>query len=176
MLRFHDGRLMALTDTNGGERNEHPLDIVERLASVYDWSFDRAGDDEIAITVEGRWASYHVAFTWLDQMEALHVACAFDLKVPERKRADVMDLMSRINELLWIGHFDIWSEDEVVMFRHSLILAGGAEPNGAQCQTLLQLAVEACDRHYQAFQFVMWSGKTPAEALAATMFETVGEA
>ena len=167
---------MTVTNIDDIERNEHPLDIVERLASLHDWTFDRAGDDEIAITVEGSWTSYQVAFTWLEQMEALHVACAFDLRVPERRRVEIMDLMSRINELLWVGHFDIWSENSVVMFRHSLVLSGGAEPNGAQCEALLTLAVDACDRHYQAFQFVLWSGKTPAEALAAAMFETVGEA
>ena len=34
----------------------NPLDIVERLASVNDWSFERASDDEITILVTGRWA------------------------------------------------------------------------------------------------------------------------
>jgi hypothetical protein len=62
------------------------------------------------------------------------------------------------------------------MFRHSLLLAGGAEPNGHQCQALLKVAVEACDRYYQAFQFLLWAGKSPADALASAMFETVGEA
>ncbi|MGV8841182.1 MAG: YbjN domain-containing protein, partial [Bauldia sp.] len=36
--------------------------------------------------------------------------------------------------------------------------------------------IEACERYYQAFQFVVWAGKTAAEALATVMFETVGEA
>jgi hypothetical protein len=166
---------MALIDSFS-DRSEHPLDIVERLAHLRDWHFDRAGDDEIAITIAGRWTSYDVAFTWLEDIEALHVACAFDLKIPERKRTEITDLMSRINEQLWIGHFDMWSETDVVMFRHSLMLSGGAEPSGAQCEALLSLAVDSCDRHFQAFQFVLWSGRSASEALAVTMFETVGEA
>ena len=56
-----------------------PLDVVERLAAFNDWSFDRAGDDEITILITGRWADYHVSFTWMDDIEALHLACAFDL-------------------------------------------------------------------------------------------------
>jgi hypothetical protein len=167
---------MSLSDSFHNDRSEHPLDIVERLASLRDWNFDRAGDDEIAITIGGRWTSYDVAFTWLEDIEALHVACAFDLKIPDRKRPEITDLMSRINEQLWIGHFDMWSETDVVMFRHTLMLSGGAEPIGAQCEALLSLAIESCDRHFQAFQFVLWSGKSASEALAATMFETVGEA
>lgn len=167
---------MSLTDSLEHERAEHPLDIVERLAHHKDMTFERSGDDEIAISVEGRWATYDVAFTWLDGIEALHVACAFDLKIPERRRGEIADLMSRINEQLWIGHFDMWSETDVVMFRHSLMLSGGVEPSVAQCEALMNLAIDTCDRHYQAFQFVLWSGKSPEDALAVTMFETVGEA
>lgn len=158
------------------ERNEHPLDIVERLASVHDWSFDRADVNEISVAVAGSWGDYQIAFTWLDELEALHIACAFDLKIPQRRRADMLELLSLINEQLWVGHFDLWPSEDVVMFRHSLLLAGGAEPNGRQCETLLKVATQACDRYYQSFQFVLWAGKSPREAMEGAMFETVGHA
>jgi hypothetical protein len=90
-----------------GARRVNPVDVVEHLAGLNDWSFDRPGDDEITISIDGRWTSYHAAFTWLDDLEALHLACAFDLKVPERRRNSVLDLISQLNEQLWIGHFDI---------------------------------------------------------------------
>ena len=158
------------------DRAEHPLDVVERLASLRDWIFDRAETDEMSVSVSGQWTDYHVAFTWIEDVEALHVACAFDLKVPERRRPEVLQLVSRINEQLWVGHFDLWSSENVVMFRHSLILAGGAEPTHAQCETMLRVSVEACERYFQAFQFVMWAGKTSREALDSVLFETEGEA
>lgn len=158
------------------ERSEHPLDVIERLASFNAWIFDRAGENEISVAVAGHWCEYDVAFTWLDDMEALHVACAFDLKTPSRKRADILELVSLINEQLWVGHFDLWVGEDVVMFRHALLLAGGAEPNGRQCETLLKVAIEACDRYFQAFQFVLWAGRTPRESLDGVMFETRGHA
>jgi len=158
------------------ERAEHPVDIVERLAAVNEWSFDREDQDEISISVAGRCADYHVAFTWLADLEALHVACAFDLKVAERRRAEVLSLVSLINEQLWVGHFDIWTSDDVIMFRHALLLAGGAEPKSQQCEAVLKIAVEACERYYQAFHFVVWAARSAREALAGAMFETVGEA
>ena len=71
-----------------------PLDVVERLAAFNDWSFDRAGDDEITILITGRWADYQVSFTWMDDIEALHLACAFDLKVPEPRRSEVLALIA----------------------------------------------------------------------------------
>ena len=157
-------------------RAEHPVDVVERLAAVNQWSFDREDEDEISISVDGGWASYHIAFTWLEDLESLHVACAFDLKVPDRRRNEVLALVAMINEQLWVGHFDLWSTDSVVMFRQALVLTGGAAPNAAQCEATLANAVSACERHYQAFQFVVWAGKSAREALDGAMFETVGQA
>ena len=157
-------------------RAEHPVDVVERIASFHDWAFDRDDEDEISISVAGGYCDYHVAFTWLSDVEALHVGCAFDLKVPERRKAEVLALVALINEQLWIGHFDLWSTQTVVMFRHSLLMAGGADPDGRQCEAILKMAVETCDRYYQAFQFVVWAGKSAREALDGAMFETEGEA
>ena len=158
------------------DRLEHPLDVVERLASLRDWIFDRAETDEMSVSVSGSWADYHIAFTWIEDVEALHVACAFDLKVPERRRQEVLQLLSYINEQLWVGHFDLWSSENVVMFRNALLLAGGAEPTQGQCETMLRVAVTACERYFQAFQFVIWAGKSAREALDSVLFETEGSA
>ena len=158
------------------DRSEHPLDVVERLAAIREWIFDRAETDEMSVSVNGRWADYHIAFSWIEDVEAMHVACAFDLKVPDRRRPEVLQLVSSVNEQLWVGHFDLWSSENVVMFRHSLLLTGGAEPTDGQCEMLLKTAVEACERYFQAFQFVIWAGKTAREALDAVLFETEGQA
>ena len=166
---------MSLIDIAEGHRL-NPLDVVERLAAGNDWSFERAGDDEITIVVGGRWSDYQVSFTWMHDIEALHLACAFDLKVPDRRRTEVQTLIAFINEQLWIGHFDLWTNDGMVMFRHALVLAGGVEATSPQCQALLSSALEACEGYFPAFQFVVWAGKPAREALDASMFETSGEA
>ena len=75
------------------------------------------------------------------QVEALHIACAFDLKVPERRRSEVLQLVSLVNEQLWLGHFDLWSSESVVMYRHALLLSGGAEPTEEQAAALVKAAV-----------------------------------
>jgi hypothetical protein len=158
------------------EQRINPLDVVERLAAVNDWSFERACDDEITILVAGRWSEYQVSYTWMGDIEALHLACAFDLKVPERRRTDVLQLVALINEQMWVGHFDLWINEGIVMFRHALVLNGGVEASGKQCEALLGNALDACERYFTAFQFVVWAGKGAREALDATMFETSGEA
>ena len=48
--------------------------------------------------------------------------------------------------------------------------------NSQLFEDLLDIAVEACERFFPAFQFVIWAGKTAREAIDAAMFETAGEA
>jgi len=166
---------MSLIDI-AQERQSHPVDVIEQIAALNDWSFERAGDDEITVSIAGSWADYHVSFSWMEDNEAIHLACAFDLKVPEARKLEVMRLLTAVNEQMWIGHFDLWSAEGVVLYRQALLLSGGAEPNASQVERLLVTAIEACDRYFQAFQFVVWAGKNAGEALETVLFETAGEA
>jgi hypothetical protein len=164
---------MSLADH---EEQNNPVDVVERLAAGHEWAFDRASDDEVTLLIGGRWTDYQVSFTWMPHIESLHLACGFDLKVPDRRRADVLELAALINEQLWVGHFDIWFNHGIIMFRHALVLTGGITAADSQCEMLLGMALDSCERHFQAFQFVLWAGKNAREALESTMFETRGEA
>jgi hypothetical protein len=153
-----------------------PLDAVEHMASTNNWPFERAGEDEIALHVTGRWTNYQVSFTWMNDIEALHLACAFDMKVPDPRLNDVQTLVALINEQMWIGHFDVWMRNGMVMFRHALVLAGGMTASDRQCQAVLGTALDSCERYYPAFQFVVWAGKSAREAMDSAMFDTCGEA
>ncbi|MCE1238255.1 MAG: YbjN domain-containing protein [Hyphomicrobiales bacterium] len=158
------------------ERHANPVDVIEHVAALEDWSFERSGDDEITVSIAGGWCDYHVSVSWMEEVEALHLACAFDLKVTDQRRAEVMRLLTLVNEQMWLGHFDLWSGEGVVMYRHALLLAGGAEPSAKQIGAMLVGAIDACDRYYQAFQFVVWAGRTAQEALEGALFETAGNA
>jgi hypothetical protein len=153
----------------------NPLEVVEHLAAGNNWPFERAGEDEVAIIVTGRWTNYQISFTWMSEIEALHLACAFDMRIGEIRLTEVQSLVSMINEQLWIGHFDIWQKNGVVMFRHALLLAG-VNASGRQCEAVLGAALDACERYFPAFQFVVWAGKSAREAMDSAMFETSGEA
>jgi hypothetical protein len=166
---------MSIIELARDERSS-PLEVVERVAATNHWPFERAGEDEIALDVTGRWTDYQVSFTWMSGIEALHLACAFDMKVPEPRLAEVQALVALINEQMWIGHFDVWLQNGVVMFRHALVLAGGVAASDRQCEAVLGSALDSCERYYPAFQFVVWAGKSARDAMDAVMFETSGEA
>jgi hypothetical protein len=154
----------------------NPLDRVERVAERRHWTFDRTNPHEVTMLVEGAWGDLQVSMNWRDDVETLHVACTFDARVPPPRREEMARLIALINEQLLHGHFDLWQADGSLVFRNNLILSGGAEANDAQCEALIRLAVEICQRYFPAVQFVVWAGRTAAEALESSLFETLGEA
>jgi len=158
------------------ETADNPIAVVESMALRNDWSFERNVEDELAIAVAGRCANYQVSFTWMDTIKVLHLACAFEVKIPEPRLAEIQQLIAKINEQMWVGHFDVWGQNGTVMFRHSLLLDGGVSTSDRQCEAVLGRALDACEHYYPAFQFVIWAGKSAREAMDAVMFVTSGKA
>ena len=166
---------MSHLDITTDSRNS-PLAVVEEIAASNNWSFERSAEDEVTILSRGQWTDYQLSFTWMDEIDALHLACAFDMKVPEARRGEVQRLVASINEQLWVGHFDVWPATGSIMYRQTLLLPSGLSASPAQCELMLDGALHACERYYPALQFVVWAGKTASEAMTAAMFDTEGEA
>jgi hypothetical protein len=62
------------------------------------------------------------------------------------------------------------------LFRHGALLGVGGTLTLDQAQLLVETAIDECERFYPVFQFVLWGGKSPTEAIAASLIETRGEA
>jgi hypothetical protein len=62
------------------------------------------------------------------------------------------------------------------LFRHGALLGAGGVLTLDQAQILVETAIDECERFYPVFQFVLWGGKSPAEAISASLIETRGEA
>jgi hypothetical protein len=159
-----------------GENAANPLDALERIVGDNDWAFDRRSEGEMAAEAPGKWCDYGLYFSWSREISAMHFTCAFDLKVPANRRAALYELLALANEKLWIGHFGMDSDDGMPLFRHSVLLRGARGASAESLEDMVDIAITECERFYPAFQFVLWGGKTPADALAAAMLECVGEA
>lgn len=154
----------------------NPLDVVEQVVSANDWAFDRRNEDEMAVEVPGKWCDYSLYFAWRQDAGALHFTCAFDMRVQPAKRRDTHDLLAQVNERMWLGHFALWADEGVPMFRHAVLLRGHGAASSEQIEDLVDIALSECERFYPAFQFVLWGGKSPDDAIAAALLDTVGEA
>ncbi|GEO80317.1 type III secretion system chaperone family protein [Pararhodospirillum oryzae] len=153
----------------------NPIDLIETIAACKDWTFERRGDQEMAAEVPGHWCDYGLFFAWSEDLDALHFSCAFDMRTPKARRSEILELLALLNERLWLGHFALWTETGIPMFRHTVLLTG-QDLNRATVEELVEIAIGECERFYPAFQFAIWGGKSAQEAIDAALLETVGEA
>lgn len=167
---------MTLSVMLNEEPPANPIDIVEQLVTANDWAFDRRSDEEMAVEVPGQWCDYSLYFAWREDVAALHFTCAFDMKVPAAKKAGIYELMALLNEKLWLGHFGLWADEGIPLFRHSVLMRGQTGASLEAIEDLVDIALSECERFYPAFQFVIWGGKSAIEAVAASLLDTIGEA
>src|SRR5215467_16315479 len=153
----------------------NPIDLVEEFVIAHDWAHDRASEEELVVEISGRWCDYRLYFVWQEEISALHFSCGFDMKVSKGRRGAVYELLALANEKLWLGHFDLSAEERVPVFRHTLLLRGVAMASAEQVEDLIVIALAECERFYPAFQLVLSSGESAAQAITAAMTDPVGE-
>ena len=157
------------------DQSLHPLDLIEEMIAMRDWAQERTRRDELLAEIGGRWCDYHAVFSWIDEIGALQLTCAFDMRTPPEKRDSVHELLAVLNERLGIGHFDVGSQDGLPAYRHALLLRGGGL-SAEQVEDMVDIAVHELDRFYPAFQYVVWGNQSAHAAVSSIMFDTVGEA
>lgn len=159
-------------------QDDSPIDVLESHFEAHDWKTERLGADEVVATVAGSWAQYELRAVWRDADRVLQFLALPDIRVQADKRTAVYETIGLVNEQLWLGHFELWSSNGMLLFRHAALLDANSETilSRDQAATLVEAAIDECDRFYPVFQFVLWGGKSPADAIAAALIETHGEA
>ncbi|UWQ22647.1 YbjN domain-containing protein [Jannaschia sp. W003] len=154
----------------------HPIDLVETVATSHDWDFDRVGDDQIAMVVEGQWRSYSVTLAWSETTETLRLVCCFEMEPPAESLPGLYELLNRVNDECWHGAFTYWAKSKLMVYRYGLALAGGACAQVDQINHLVAEAVLSGERFYPAFQLVCWGGRSADEAMQIAIAEAYGHA
>ena len=154
----------------------HPIDIVEHLAEHHEWDFDRIGDDQIAMAVEGQWRTYSITLAWSGYDETLRMVCTFEMEPPEEKLPALYHTLNEVNDQCWAGAFTYWREQKLMVYRYGLVLAGGQDASPEQIDTLIGAAVLSAERYYPAFQLVVWGDRSPQDAMQVAIAEAYGRA
>ncbi|MFN3209525.1 MAG: YbjN domain-containing protein [Roseovarius sp.] len=166
---------MALSEQFFSE-DLHPIDIVEHLAEHHDWDFDRIGDDQIAMAVEGQWRTYSITLAWSAHDETLRMVCTFEMEPPEDKLPALYHVLNDVNDQCWAGAFTFWAEQQLMVYRYGLVMAGAQAISPEQIDTLIGAAVMSAERFYPALQLVVWGDRAPKEALQIAIGEAYGRA
>ena len=153
-----------------------PIEMLAALFEARSWQSEIVADNEMVGEVQGSWAKYQLRAIWRGEDNVLQFLCLPDIRVTQEKRASAYELLSLVNEQMWLGHFDIWSNGDVLLYRHGALLGDDGMLSINQAQALVETAIDECDRFYPAFQFVLWGDKSPSAALDAAMVDAAGEA
>ncbi|WP_278923033.1 MULTISPECIES: YbjN domain-containing protein [Pseudophaeobacter] len=154
----------------------HPIDIVENLAAHHDWDFDRIGDDQIAMAVEGQWRTYSLTLAWSGYEETLRLICSFEMEPPTAMIPQLYELINLMNDQCWAGGFTYWADHKVMLYRYGLVLAGGQSASPEQIDAMIHAAVSSCERYYPAIQLTTWADRSPKDAIQVAIAETYGRA
>lgn len=168
---------MTLRHTEYETGSNEALDIVEEMLEANGWQHEREDEDEaIQCICPTRWGDMGALFALRREPAAIHFSVTLDVKPQPGKRAAIAELVMLCNERLWLGHFDYWADEGVIIFRHALPMLDREVASVGEIRSLMAAAVDSCERFVPAFNFLIWAGKSPREAIDAVMFETLGEA
>ncbi len=167
---------MALDQQISSTDGLHPIDIVEHIAEHHSWEFDRIADDQIAMAVEGQWRTYSITLAWSAYDETLRLICTFEMEPPEDKLPNLYEAMNAANDMCWAGAFTFWAEQQLMVYRYGLVLAGGQDATASQIDTLINAAVLSAERFYPAFQLVTWGDQNVDDAMQVAIAEAYGRA
>ena len=153
-----------------------PIDIVEHLAEHHDWQFDRIGEDQIAMSVQGQWRTYSLTLAWAPQDETLRLICTFEMDPPEDRRPALYEVLNAANDQCWLGAFTYWAPAKLMVYRYALALQGGQLAASEQIDRMIEDAISNAERFYPAFQLVCWGNRAPADAMQVAIAEAFGRA
>lgn len=171
---------MVSFSTTSSNKICNPLDYLEDIANGQNWVYERTHSDELLICLSGDWCEYHATINWHEQNNMLQFGIGFILEFAKRKMSmkienNLYKLLSVINNQSVLGHFEIWEEDNLVIWRFTEFLRHNNE-SVVDHKWIINFAIKECNRFYPAFQYVLWGNSNADHALKIVNFETCGSA
>jgi hypothetical protein len=154
---------------------KHPIDELEDLALSQDLPYLRYSKDEIMIRYPDSWENFQSFWTWDKDMDTLDVVASSLLKFEVNQLPAMYELLSHINNQMWIGHFDLTDEGSPT-YRHTLMVRDLQGSLAGVIEDMFAITSAEYQRFFPAFHYLVKGDKSPREALGLALIETEGEA
>ena len=140
-------------------------DLVEFFTGD-EWSPEQM-EDQPVLTMDfegdnGKWTCLAFAY---DERERVVFASVLPVEIPEEKRAEIAEYITRANFGMEIGNFEMDYSDGSVQFRTSVDIEGG-ELTPKMIQNLAYVNVTVTDQYLPGLVMVLEGDATPEEAIA----------
>ncbi|MBX2834624.1 MAG: YbjN domain-containing protein [Micavibrio sp.] len=159
------------------EDETNPIDSVEEILSSHNWSFDRAGEDELTVDVAGKNSQYRIVFQWIEKFNALKFSCFCDIKIPDNNMIDAHAAVSSMNENLWLGHFDLPMKTRAPVFRYTSFLKSNERSSQSETiENIVDVSLLQCERFFPVFQLLSKNDiQIDHQVLSLALMETHGQ-
>ena len=154
----------------------NPIDLVEEIFNTQSYELERRGINEVAVEVQGKWDNMLLFFAWEEHIKCLHLSCLMDVENAEPNNGKVFELLALVNEDLWLGHFSYWKEQNMPVFKHSILLDKNEDISPEKISQIINIAIKECERMHPIFKAVLVKGVEPEQALYPINMVTVGMA
>lgn len=154
----------------------NPIDVVENIFASRSFELERRSLNEVVVEVQGKWNNMLLFFAWEATMQCMHISCLMDIETKIEDRSKIFELLALVNEELWVGHFSYWTEQNIPVFKHSVLLKDDEDLFEDQISRLIDIAIKECERMYPIFKVVLTKGMDPRQALYPMMMTTLGQA
>ena len=146
------------------------------LAMKNKLSFSRLNNNEIFLSMRGKIKEYNISVILKSDYDMIYFSCDIGLTVPEEKYVAITDALVKVNERIWVGHFDLISTEKILVYSLTIPYISLFSADEEVIDSILQLILNECDRFYDYFYMVI-ENKELSELSVGTLFlESAGEA
>lgn len=152
----------------------NPLDNIEDILNANDWDFNRMGDNELTVTLNGKFCAYRLFFIWQADMSALQFSAQYEMTIHPLNLAKAGEILMTINENTWMGHFEIAADNCVPGYRYTTLLSPENKQSYEQLENIVDIALAQCETNYAAFSLLTEQNAANDETLPLALMQTQG--
>lgn len=149
------------------------IDIAEQTFEKLDYRFSRVDENELAVSLSPH---YSLSVFLKPEYDVLHFSNDLDLVCPDDRLAVIEDSIIKANERIWLGHFDLISIDNRIVFSLSFPFVHSFSFDNENFEALISLILEESDRFYHYFKMVLSDKQIPNFSIGTLFQEAVGQA
>ena len=81
----------------------------------------------------------------------MRLSCGLGIEVHANRKAEILDVLNRVNAMMWAGHFGLDDHGNKVSFRHTTMFRGISASGAEHIEAMVECALEACELYYTTF-------------------------
>ena len=140
------------------------IDVVEQFLQQEEWKYDRPEASLILTGVKGENGSIHIFFTGMEGQSVFSLLLKPDFTIPEGKRSEIAEFITRANYGLLVGGFAMDFSDGDLRYAAAIDMADG-ELTPSMIRSMLGRCVGTLDRYVPGIMQVLYANIPPKDAI-----------